>query len=346
MFRDALLKVMDTKDLTAAEAAAAMDDIVEGRAAPAQVAGLLVGLAMKGERPDEIVGFASAMRGRAIRIPVEPGTTVDLCGTGGDGSGSFNISSAAAIVVAACGVTVAKHGNRSVSSRCGSADVFETLGVSLLASPDVLAQCLTRAGIAFLFAPAMHPSTRNVVSIRKDLAVRTAFNLLGPLTNPTRPAYQVVGVPRPDLTELIARALSLLGARRAWVVHGADGLDELSTTGYSKVSECRDGAVKTFYVHPSDVGLPKAQPAALAGGDAAVNADIVRAVLAGGRGAARDAVLLNAGAALFVAGRVSRLADGLAAAAEAIDSGAARRTLDALVRWSAAPVGECTEHLR
>jgi anthranilate phosphoribosyltransferase len=346
MFRDALLKVMDTKDLTAAEAAAAMDDIVEGRAAPAQVAGLLVGLAMKGERPDEIVGFASAMRGRAIRIPVEPGTTVDLCGTGGDGSGSFNISSAAAIVVAACGVTVAKHGNRSVSSRCGSADVFETLGVSLLASPDVLAQCLTRAGIAFLFAPAMHPSTRNVVSIRKDLAVRTAFNLLGPLTNPTRPAYQVVGVPRPDLTELIARALSLLGARRAWVVHGADGLDELSTTGYSKVSECRDGAVKTFYVHPSDVGLPKAQPAALAGGDAAVNADIVRAVLAGGRGAARDAVLLNAGAALFVAGRVSRLADGLAAAAEAIDSGAARRTLDALVRWSAAPVGEHTEHVR
>jgi anthranilate phosphoribosyltransferase len=292
---------------------------------------------MKGERPDEIVGFATAMRARAIGIPVAPGSTVDLCGTGGDASGSFNISSAAAIVAAACGVSVAKHGNRSVSSRCGSADVFEALGVTLSANPGVLAQCLAQAGIAFLFAPAMHPSMRNVVSIRKDLAVRTAFNLLGPLTNPTRPAHQIVGVPRPELTELIARALSLLGSRRAWVVHGADGLDELSTTGYSKVSECRDGAVKTFYVHPSDVGLPKAPPSSLTGGDAAMNAAIVRDVLAGARGPARDVVLLNAGAALFVAGRSSRLADGLAAAAAAIDSGAARRTLDALVRWSAAP---------
>jgi anthranilate phosphoribosyltransferase len=344
MFRDALAKVMGKENLSAAEAAEAMDDIVEGRAAPAQVAGLLVGLAMKGERPDEIVGFATAMRGRAVRIPVEPGTTVDLCGTGGDGSGSFNISSAAAIVAAACGATVAKHGNRSVSSRCGSADVFEALGVTLSATPEVLAQCLTQAGIAFLFAPAMHPSMRNVVSVRKDLAVRTAFNLLGPLTNPTRPAHQIVGVPRPELTELIARALALLGSRRAWVVHGADGLDELSTTGYSKVSECRDGEVKTFYVHPSDVGLPKAQPSALAGGDAAVNADIVRHVLAGGRGPARDVALLNAGAALLVAGRVSRLADGLAAAAAAIDGGAARQTLDALVRWSATPPADRLEH--
>ena len=344
MFRDALLKVMGKADLSAAEAAAAMDDIVEGRVAPAQVAGLLVGLAMKGERPDEIVGFATAMRARAIRIPVAPGTTVDLCGTGGDASGSFNISSAAAVVAAASGVTVAKHGNRSVSSRCGSADVFEALGVTLSASPEALAQCLTQAGIAFLFAPAMHPSMRNVVSIRKDLAVRTAFNLLGPLTNPTRPAHQIVGVPRPELTELIARALSLLGSRRAWVVHGADGLDELSTAGYSKVSECRDGAVKTFYVHPSDVGLPKASPSSLAGGDAAGNAAIIREVLAGARGPARDVVLLNAGAALFVAGRVARLADGLAAAATAIDSGAARRTLEALVQWSAAPAAGGGEH--
>jgi anthranilate phosphoribosyltransferase len=340
MFRDALLKVMGKEDLSAAEAASAMDDIVDGRVAPAQVAGLLVGLAMKGERPDEIVGFATAMRERAVRIPVEPGTTVDLCGTGGDGSGSFNISSAASLVAAACGVAVAKHGNRSVSSRCGSADVFEALGVSLSASPEALARCLGQAGIAFLFAPAMHPSMRNVVAVRKDLSVRTAFNLLGPLTNPTRPAHQIVGVPRPELTELIARALSLLGSRRAWVVHGADGLDELSTTGYSKVSECRDGAVKTFYVHPSDVGLPKAQPGALAGGDASVNAAVVRDVLAGSHGAARDVVLLNAGAALLVSGRVARLADGLAAAAAAIDSGAARRTLDALVRWSAGEPAE------
>jgi anthranilate phosphoribosyltransferase len=175
--------------------------------------------------------------------------------------------------------------------------------------------------------------------VRRELGVRTAFNLLGPLTNPTRPAYQIVGVPRPELTELLARALALLGARRAWVVHGADGLDELSTTGYSKVSECRDGAVKTFYVHPSDVGLAKAQPGALAGGDAAFNAALVREVLAGGRGPARDVVLLNAGAALFVAGRAGRLADGLEAAAAAIDSGAARQTLDALVLISSEPAG-------
>jgi anthranilate phosphoribosyltransferase len=337
MFRDALLTVMRKGDLSSAEAAAAMDDIVEGRAAPAEVAGLLVGLAMKGERPDEIVGFATAMRDRAVRIDVEPGTTADLCGTGGDGSGTFNISSAASIVAAACGLRVAKHGNRSVSSRCGSADVFEALGVNLSADAGTLARCLRRAGLAFLFAPALHPSTRHVGAVRKELGVRTAFNLLGPLTNPTRPAHQIVGVPRPELTELVARALALLGSRRAWVVHGADGLDELSTTGYSKVSECRDGAVKTFYVHPSDVGLPKALPSALAGGDAAANGAIVQDVLAGGRGPARDVVLLNAGAALLVAGRAARLADGLAAAAAAIDSGAARRTLDALVRWSSAP---------
>jgi anthranilate phosphoribosyltransferase len=337
VFREALVKVMGKADLSAAEAAAAMDDIVEGRVEAAQVAGLLVGLAMKGERPDEIVGFATVMRDRAVAIPVAPGATIDLCGTGGDGSGTFNISSAAAIVAAACGAVVAKHGNRSVSSRCGSADVFEALGVTIGAGPETLARCLREAGLAFLFAPALHPSMRNVVAVRRALGVRTAFNLLGPLTNPTRPAYQIVGVPRPELTELLARALALLGARRAWVVHGADGLDELSTTGYSKVSECRDGAVKTFYVHPSDVGLAKAPPGALAGGDAAFNADLVRDVLGGGRGPARDVVLLNAGAALFVAGRVAHLADGLAAAAAAIDSGAARRTLDALVRISAEP---------
>jgi len=337
MFHDALVKVMGRADLTAAEASAAMHEIVDGGVAPAQVAGLLVGLAMKGERPEEMTGFAMAMRERAVQVPVEPGTTTDLCGTGGDRSGTFNISSAAAIVTAACGVTVAKHGNRSVSSRCGSADVFEALGVDLTAGPAALARCLSRAGIAFLFAPAMHPSTRHVVAVRRELGVRTAFNLLGPLTNPTRPAHQIVGVPRPELTELIARTLAGLGSARAWVVHGADGLDELSTTGYSKVSECRDGAVKTFYVHPSDVGLPKAPASALAGGDAATNAGIVRAVLAGDRGPARDVVVLNAGAALLVAGRAARLSDGLAAAAAAIDSGAAQRTLDALVRWSATP---------
>lgn len=334
MSRDWLMKVMRRTDLSAAEAAAAMDEIVEGGVAEAQVAGLLVGLAMKGERPDEIVGFARSMRARAVAIRAPAGGTLDLCGTGGDGAGTFNISSAASIVVAACGVTVAKHGNRSVSSRCGSADVFEALGVNVSAQPAAIERCLEKAGIAFLYAPAMHPSMRQVVSVRRDLGVRTAFNLLGPLTNPTHPAFQIVGVPRPELTELLARALSLLGTRRAWVVHGADGLDELSTTGFSKVSECHAGAVNSFYVHPAELGLPKASVAALAGGDATTNAAILLEVLAGEVGPARDVVLLNAGAALFVAGRVSHLVDGVEMAARAIDTNAARRTLAELVRWS------------
>jgi anthranilate phosphoribosyltransferase len=336
MLRDLLQKVMNKEDLTAAEAARAMDDIVEGRVAPAQVAGLLVGLAMKGERPTEIVGLARSMRSRAVAIEAPAGGTVDLCGTGGDAAGTFNISSVASIVAAACGLTVAKHGNRSVSSQCGSADVFEALGVNLSASPSTAERCLQDGGFAFLFAPSFHPSMRNVASVRRDLGVRTAFNLLGPLTNPTRPAFQIVGVPRPELTELLARALSMLGSTRAWVVHGADGLDELSTTGYTKVSECRAGAVNTFYVHPAEVGLPKVPLAALAGGDAAANAAIVGGLLGGERGAARDIVLLNAGAAMFVAGRAPRLVDGMRMAASAIDSGAARRTLDALVRGSSA----------
>jgi anthranilate phosphoribosyltransferase len=321
-----------------------MDDIVEGRVAAAQVAGLLVGLAMKGERPAEIVGLARSMRSRAVAIAAPAGGTVDLCGTGGDASGTFNISSVASIVAAACGLTVAKHGNRSVSSQCGSADVFDALGVNVSASPATVERCLQGSRFAFLFAPSFHPSMRNVATVRRDLGVRTAFNLLGPLTNPTHPAFQIVGVPRPELTELLARALSMLGSTRAWVVHGAGGLDELSTTGYTKVSECRAGAVNTFYVHPAEVGLPKAPLAALAGGDAAANAAIARRVLAGERGAARDIVLLNAGAALFVAGRAPNLSDSMRVAAAAIDSGAAQRTLDVLVEGSSAgdpvPAGE------
>jgi anthranilate phosphoribosyltransferase len=334
MFADLLRRVLRREDLTEAEAASAMDDIIEGRVAPAQVAGLLVALAMKGERPAEIVGFARVMRDRAVPIRTHTGPSVDLCGTGGDGAGTFNISSAASVVVASCGVPVVKHGNRSVSSRCGSADVFEALGVDVAAEPAVVERCARDAGLAFLFAPTFHPSMRNVAAVRKDLGVRTAFNLLGPLTNPARPRAQLLGVPRPELTELMARALALLGVERAWVVHGADGLDELSTCGYTKVSECHHGAVKTFYLHPADVGVAKAPTRALAGGDAAENAAIVRSVLAGTRGPARDVVLLNAAAALFLAGRVSHVRDGLRLAGDSIDSGAAARTLDELVRVS------------
>jgi anthranilate phosphoribosyltransferase len=331
MLGDLLQIVMRRRDLTIQQAQAAMDAIIDGRARGAQIAGLLVGLAMKGECPDEIVGFARSMLARAVEIQSPPGGTVDLCGTGGDGAGTFNISSVAAVVVAACGVTVAKHGNRSVSSRCGSADVFEALGVNIAAPPTVVEHCLTEAGIAFLFAPVFHPSMRNVADLRRELGVRTAFNLLGPLTNPTRPTRQLIGVPRPELTELMARSLALLGSARAWVVHGADGLDEISTTGYTKVSESRGGTVNTFYLHPGDVGLPKAPAAALAGGDAATNAEITRDVLRGTRGHARDIVVLNAGAVLLLAGSVDTLRDGIARAGDAIDSGACHGVLDNLV---------------
>jgi anthranilate phosphoribosyltransferase len=262
----------------------------------------------------------------------------DTCGTGGDRSGTFNISSAAALVVAACGVKVAKHGNRSVSSRCGSADVFEQLGVNIAAPPAVVERTLHAANIAFFFAPTFHPSMKHAGPTRRELGIRTAFNLLGPLTNPAGATRQIVGVPRSELTELLARSLMLLGSTRAWVVHGADGIDEISTTGYTKVSECRGGAVHTFYVHPSDFGLPKASPADLVGGDAAENAAIVRAVLAGRAGASRDVVLLNAGAALLIAGKAGSIEDGIRIATSAIESGAARQTLDRMVEWSNTPL--------
>ncbi|MEI6667944.1 MAG: anthranilate phosphoribosyltransferase [Acidobacteriota bacterium] len=334
MLGDLLQSVMRRQDLTADQAHRAMDAIIDGQARPAQVAGLLVGLAMKGERPDEIVGFARSMRERAVAIRLPDGGTVDLCGTGGDNAGTFNISSVASLVVAACGVRVAKHGNRSVSSRCGSADLFEALGVNVAAPASVVAQCLEDVGMAFLYAPLFHPSMRNVAEVRRELGVRTAFNLLGPLTSPGRPRCQLIGVPRPELTELMARSLSLLGSERAWVVHGADGLDEISTTGYTKVSESRGGAVNTFYLHPGDVGLPKAAPGALAGGDARVNAGIAREILGGRRGPARDIVLLNAGATLLVAGKAGTLRDGIARAAAAIDAGGAIGVLDRLVAAS------------
>jgi anthranilate phosphoribosyltransferase len=327
-------KLVRHEDLTMDEATAAMREVMEGRAAPAALAALLAALRMKGERPTELVGFARAMREHAVTIARPDGEVCDTCGTGGDRAGTFNISSAAAIVVAASGVTVAKHGNRSVSSRCGSADVFEQLGVNLNASPAVVERALHTGKIAFFFAPTFHPSMKHAGPTRREMGVRTAFNLLGPLTNPAGATRQVVGVPRADLTDLLARSLRLLGSRRAWVVHGADGIDEISTTGHTKVSECRGGAVHTFFIHPSEFGIRKAAPAELVGGDAVQNAAIVRRVLEGHAGAPRDAVVLNAGAALFVAERVESVREGISVAASAIDSGAARATLDELVRAS------------
>jgi anthranilate phosphoribosyltransferase len=334
MFADLIEKLQRRQDLTADEASGAMEEIMEGRAQPAQIAGLLIALAMKGERPSEIVGLARTMRARVTRLSRAHAPVFDTCGTGGDRAHTFNVSTVAALVLAACGVRVAKHGNRSVSSRCGSADLFEALGVHVAAEPPVVERCLDEAGIAFFFAPTFHPSMRHAASTRRDLGVRTAFNLLGPLTNPAGAARQLVGVPRPELTELIARSLALLGSDRAWVVHGADGLDEISTTGYTKVSECRQGAVNTFYVHPADYGVPKAAPADLKGGDAADNAAIARAILAGRPGAPRDIVILNAAASLLIAGAVTTIADGIRRAGAALDSGAAAGVLEKLVAVS------------
>jgi anthranilate phosphoribosyltransferase len=334
MFSTLIEKIGRRDDLTTDEAAGAMSAIMRGEASPAQIAGFLIALSMKGERPAELVGLARAMRDQAVRLSSPPGDVFDTCGTGGDRSGTFNISTAAAIVLAGCGVTVAKHGNRSVSSACGSADVLEALGVNLAPPPEIVGRCLEEAGIAFFFAPAFHPAMRHAAEARRELGVRTAFNLLGPLTNPAGASRHIVGVPRPELTELIARALLLLGSERAWVVHGADGLDELSTTGHTKVSECRDGAVQTFYVHPAEFGLAKSSVDALRGGDAGQNAQRIRDVLAGTHGPARDVVLLNAGAALLVAGRTDSVRAGILAAQRSIDDGRASRALAQLVAIS------------
>ena len=336
MFPHLIEKLTRHEDLTTDEASAAMAEIMAGRAAPAHIGALLVGLAMKGERPAEIVGFARTMRTHAVPVSRQFDGVFDCCGTGGDRSATFNISSCVAIVVAACGVRVAKHGNRSASSRTGGADVYEALGIRIGASPPVVERCLAEAGIGFFFAPTFHPSMRHAASVRRELGVRTAFNLLGPLTNPAGATRQLVGVPRPEFTELLARSLLLLGSERAWVVHGADGIDELTTTGYTKISECRDGAVNTFYLHPADVGLPKAPAGALQGGDAGGNARIIEHVLNADPGPARDVVLLNAGAALLIAGAAASVQDGIAAAARAIDCGEAKRTLERLVSISTA----------
>lgn len=336
MFPELMERLLRREDLSSAEAAAFMAEVMEGRAHDAQIGGFLIGLAMKGERPEEIVGLAQTMRAHAVKLTGRYERVFDTCGTGGDRSGTFNISSCVAVVVAACGVRVAKHGNRSVSSLSGSADVFETMGVKIGASAMTVEKCLAEAGIGFFFAPTFHPSMRHAGGARRALGVRTAFNLLGPLTNPAGATRQLVGVPRPEFTELMARALMLLGSERAWVVHGADGIDEISTTGYTKISECRDGAVNTFYLHPSDIGLAKASAGALKGGSAQDNAKIIQRVLDGERGAPRDVVLLNAGASLFIAGAAASIEDGMKKAAAAIDGGRAKETLARLVAISTA----------
>ena len=336
MFAELLERLRRHEDLTSADAAAAMGRIMDGEAQPSQIAALLMALALKGERPSEMVGFARAMRQRAVPLPRPAADVFDTCGTGGDGAHTFNVSTATAMVLAGAGVRVAKHGNRAVSSRSGSADVFEALGVNLEAPAETVVDALEQAHLAFFFAPKWHPSMRHAGPTRRELGVRTAFNLLGPLTNPAGASRQLIGVARPEHTELVARTLGSLGSERAWVVHGAGGLDEISTIGHTKVSELRNGTVNTFYVHPADAGLPLTDRSALAGGTAAENAVMMERLLDGESGPRRDVVLLNSAAALLVAGRVSDLREGVAMAAEGLSSGRARGVLNRLKQVCAA----------
>jgi anthranilate phosphoribosyltransferase len=333
------------QSLTREQAHRVMSEILAGECSDAQIAALLVALHMKGETVEEIVGFAEAIRAAAPPLDLHKNSTVDVsgterdalvdtCGTGGDTSGTFNISTATALVVAGAGVRVAKHGNRSVTSKCGSADVMEALGVNINLAPARLAACLEEVGIAFLFAPAIHSAMKYVQPARRDLRLRTVFNLLGPLTNPARASAQVVGVYSSDLVEKLAEALSMLGLHRAIVVHGLDGLDEITVTAPTRVAEVREGTVRTYEVTPEEFGVKRAQIEDILGGDAAANAAIIREVLSGGKSPRRDVVLLNAAAALVAASRADHLPDALPLAARAIDSGAAADKLDALVKFT------------
>jgi anthranilate phosphoribosyltransferase len=329
MIQHALKKLVEGHNLTEPEAIAAITQIMDGQATPALIAALLTALRMKGETAEEITGFARVMREKAVQIRPKRQDVVDTCGTGGGGLTTFNISTTAAFVVAGAGVPVAKHGNRGMTSPCGSADVLEALGVCITCPPERVTACVDEAGIGFMFAPAHHPATKFAGPVRRELGFRTVFNLLGPLTNPAGATAQVIGVFDPALTELLATALRNLGSRRAFVVHGLDGLDELSTLGRTRVSELKDGVVRTYELTPDEAGLPLATAADLNhAGSPEANAVVVREVLAGQPGPRRDIVLLNAAAGLVAGGAADTLREGIERAAAAIDSGAAAERLE------------------
>jgi anthranilate phosphoribosyltransferase len=330
----ALRRVMAGGHLSRPEMESLFGQLMDGALAEAQKAGLLVALAMKGETAEEIAGAALAMRARVVAVPHGRAAVVDTCGTGGDGRGSFNVSTAAALVAAAAGAAVAKHGNRSVSSRSGSADVLAALGVRLEVGAERAGRALDELGIAFLFAPLLHPAMREVVPVRRALGVRTLFNLLGPLTNPAGARRQVMGVYAAELVPLIASVQAELGSEHALVVHGGDGLDEITTTGPTRIAEVRDGRVELYDLAPEDLGLPRARPEDLLGGEPEHNAGLMRAVLAGEPGPLADVVALNAGAALYVAGAAADIRAGLEQARAALADGGAAAKLEALRAWS------------
>ncbi len=323
MIRQALKKAVEGFDLTRGEARSAMETIMNGEATDAQIGGFLVAMRLKGETVEEIASFARVMREKATRIDVGDDDVLDTCGTGGDGARTFNISTAAAFVAAGAGVRVAKHGNRSVSSSCGSADVLATMGVKIDIPPERVSECIRLTGIGFLFAPLLHASMKHAIGPRRELAIRTFFNILGPMTNPAGAKRQLLGVYSEALVEIVAGVLADLGSVRAYVVHGEDGLDELSTTGGTKVAEIDRGTIRTYRVIPDDFGISRVNPVELAGGDAELNAKLLTGVLEGEKGPRRDIVLLNAAFDIAAGGRASSPQEGFALAVESLDSGAA-----------------------
>jgi anthranilate phosphoribosyltransferase len=333
MIRDAIAALVDGRDLTEAEAAACMEELMTGESTPAQTAAFLVALRLKGETVDEITGMARVMREKSLHVEVD-GPLLDTCGTGGDASGTFNASTAAAFVAAGAGARVAKHGNRAMTSACGSADVLEALGVKIDLGPVGVAACIEQAGIGFMFAQAFHPAMKHVALVRREIGVRTVFNTLGPLTNPAGAQMRLLGVADPYVAEKLPEVFRRLGIERALVVHGEDGLDEVSPSGPTLVYDLHDGAVMARRIEPGDVGIAVHGVAEVGGGSAEENASALRGVLAGEQGPLRDFTLLNAAAALVAGGLANDFKEGLAAAATSIDSGAAQQRLEAMVRVS------------
>jgi anthranilate phosphoribosyltransferase len=334
IYKEAITKIIRRQNLAEEEMTGLMDILMDGALTDTQVGAFMAALATKGETFGELAGAARAMRRRAVRVQVNTPVVVDTCGTGGDGAGTFNISTAAAFVVAGAGVTVAKHGNRSVSSKCGSADVLEALGVRLDVHPEIVEEAVNALGVGFLFAPVHHGALKHAAKARKEVGIRSIFNMLGPLCNPAGANCQLLGVFAPDLTEMFALALALLGAKRAVIVHGRDGLDEISICAPTRVSELDKGAVRTYDLDPARFLGRVANPSDLLGGGPADNAKILTDIFNGEKGPRRDVVVANAGMALVAAGVAESHEEGMAKARESIDSGAAKKKLDALARFT------------
>lgn len=334
MFKENLSKIVRREDLNEEQMSQMITEIFSGNITDSQIGAMMAALATKGETFEELAGAARAMRRKAIRIQTSAETVVDTCGTGGDGAHTFNISTTTSFVVAACGVTVAKHGNRSVSSQCGSADLLEALGVKLDTAPEIVEEAVQDIGIGFLFAPLYHSAMRFAAKARKEVGLRSIFNMLGPLTNPAGANCQLLGVYAPELTEMFARALQLLGAKRAFVVHGHDGLDEISVCAPTRISELKDGLIKTYDIFPEQFFSELAEPADLLGGNPEKNAQITRNILNGEKGPKRNVVLINAAAALVAAGQAKDLKQGIRMAERAIDDGAATQKMEALIKFS------------